>query len=126
MAPIFLKASTTASIAMLITLIHGKRINQFSHLPSSPFTYTSSDTFFKCMKLQKPPFEHVLISCWRQRASRKSETGDNSAYIGFPLNLIIYKSLSCDSMKRNHRLSNSWHAFSASSSFTNFTYKLPT
>ena len=32
----------------------------------------------RCIKLQKPPRVHSPISNWRQRASRKSETGENS------------------------------------------------
>src|ERR1700722_15831938 len=36
------------------------------------------------MKLQKPPRLHSPFSFWRQQASRKSVTGESSAYSGRP------------------------------------------
>jgi hypothetical protein len=40
----------------------------------------------RCMKLQKPPRLHSPFSFWRQQASRKSVTGESSAYSGRPDN----------------------------------------
>jgi len=40
----------------------------------------------RCMKLQKPPRLHSPFSFWRQQASRKSVTGESSAYNGRPDN----------------------------------------
>lgn len=38
----------------------------------------------RCIKLQKPPRLHSPFSFWRQHASRKSVTGESSAYSGRP------------------------------------------
>jgi len=38
----------------------------------------------RCMKLQNPPLLHSPFSFWRQQASRKSVTGESSAYKGLP------------------------------------------
>lgn len=45
---------------------------------------SSGEALRRCMKLQKPPRLHSPFSFWRQQASRKSVTGDNSAYSGRP------------------------------------------
>ena len=50
----------------------------------------SFDASLKCMKLQKPPRLHSPFSFWRQQASRKSVTGESSAYSGRPTELSIY------------------------------------
>lgn len=59
---------------------------------------------FKCMKLQKPERVHSPISYWRQHASRKSVTGDNSEYTGRPPNQRLFNSFparSASSSRRN-------------------------
>lgn len=45
---------------------------------------SSGEALRRCIKLQKPPRLHSPFSFWRQQASRKSVTGDNSAYNGRP------------------------------------------
>lgn len=72
---------------------------------------SSREMGFRCMKLQKPPRVHSPISYWRQQASLKSVTGESSAWIGWPLNQRLFKSIT---------------AFSASSSRRNLTYTFPT
>jgi hypothetical protein len=43
----------------------------------------------RCIKLQKPPRLHSPFSFWRQHASRKSVTGESSAYRGRPGNMAV-------------------------------------
>lgn len=45
---------------------------------------SSLDARRRCMKLQNPPRLHSPFSFWRQQASRKSVTGESSAYNGRP------------------------------------------
>lgn len=65
----------------------------------------SLDIGFKCMKLQNPERVHSPISYWRQHASRKSVTGDNSEYTGRPPNqrlFISFAARSASSSRRNY------------------------
>uniref|UniRef100_A0A1A9UTD9 Uncharacterized protein n=1 Tax=Glossina austeni TaxID=7395 RepID=A0A1A9UTD9_GLOAU len=62
-------------------------------------------------KESKPDRVHSPISYWRQQASRKSVTGDSSEYTGRPPNQRLFKSFA---------------AFSASASWRNLIYTLPT
>lgn len=82
------------------------------------------------MKLQKPPRVHSLwgqrapvtapgpsqhprprpagrhtypISYWRQQASRKSVTGDSSAWMGCPLNQRLFRSITAFSASSSRR-----------------------
>jgi hypothetical protein len=52
---------------------------------SNSLLYKSLDIAFKCMKLQCPPLVHSCISYWRQLASLKSVTGENSATTAFAI-----------------------------------------
>ena len=49
---------------------------------------SSLDARRKCIKLQKPPRLHSPFSFCRQQASRKSVTGESSAYSGRPAETI--------------------------------------
>lgn len=94
---------------------------------------SSLEMGFRCMKLQKPPRVHSLrgsrghhaarcllaprqpsrgprtcavtypISYWRQHASRKSVTGESSAWIGCPLNQRLFKSITAFSASSSRR-----------------------
>jgi hypothetical protein len=52
--------------------------------PCRSWRTSSFDASRRCMKLQKPPRLHSPFSFWRQHASRKSVTGESSAYKGRP------------------------------------------
>lgn len=48
----------------------------------------------RCIKLQNPPRLHSPFSFWRQQASRKSVTGESSAYKGLPkVNALVWDSV---------------------------------
>lgn len=92
---------------------------------------SSLEMGFRCMKLQKPPRVHSLwvgtdshlaavstgrsagqgtpcphthpISYCRQQASRKSVTGDSSAWMGCPLNQRLFKSITAFSASSSRR-----------------------
>jgi hypothetical protein len=49
---------------------------------------SSLDARRKCIKLQKPPRLHSPFSFCRQQASRKSVTGESSAYSGRPAETV--------------------------------------
>ena len=91
---------------------------------------SSREMGYRCMKLQKPPRVHSLqenrtvtlgtqprlscplppgpartypISYWRQQASLKSVTGESSAWIGWPLNQRLFKSITAFSASSSRR-----------------------
>ena len=66
---------------------------------------SSFDANRRCMKLQKPPRLHSPFSFCRQHASRKSVTGESSAYNGRPAyhRLFRFSTAVCASVSHSKR-----------------------